>query len=518
MLVLLAAMPLWALLPGAVARASSLSDARGELYRQYGEQLAKLAAWCDEQKLADAAECTRHWLPPYNPTTVRLFVLPEVGDWQWPGKLDNAPPAAAAPVAPGDSPGAKVGSGDPSAAAGSPYRDKADDDPLTAWRARFRKLREAQAESLFALARQAITEGQPSLAQELILETAHENPDHKQARRLLGYLYTRDRWVTPFAAQQQAAGKVWHPRFGWLAKNHLARYERGERLYHERWISAAEDERVHSAIERGWQIESAHYLVTTNASLEAGVQLAEQLEQLYGFWQTLFGGYVAGEADLVRRFNSKAAIPRDLHKYKVVCFRDQGEYNATLRPEQPSIDRTLGIYFNSNHQAYFFAGAGQDPGTLHHEATHQLFQETRLTSRDVGKAGNFWIVEGIACYMESLTQQENGRSTVGSAKGGRLPAARQALVRDQFYVPLEKLVTYNVDTLQGEPNIAKLYSQAAGLATFLMNYDGGRYRGALIGYLEAVYTGRATTRTLAEKTGTSYEELDRQYREFVEHK
>lgn len=504
-----------AALPAALAHGDSASDARGEQYRQYGRQLAMLADWCDQQKLPDAAACTRQWLPPLEPGTVRLFVLPEVADWEWPGKLHNESASTPAPSDAGDPRKDTAPEGQPVAPA-SPYRDKADEDPLTQWRIRFRKLREAQAEALFALARQAITERRVSLAQELILETAHENPDHKQARRLLGYLYTHERWQTPFAVQQQSSGRVWHPRFGWLPKNQLARYERGERFFRNRWIGAEEDARLHSVIERGWQVESAHYQVTTNHSLEAGVQLAEQLERLYGFWQTLFAGYAVGEAELVRRFESRAALPRDLHKYKVVYFRDQDEYNATLRPNQPQIDKTLGIYFDTNHTAYFFAGDGQHPGTIHHEATHQLFQETRLTAKGVGNTGNFWIIEAIACYMESLTEHEGGYFTVGGATAGRMPAARQGLLKDGFYVPLEKLVGYSVASLQQDPKIAKLYSESAGLATFLMNYDSGRYRGALMAYLEAVYTGRATPRTLAERTGMKYEDLDRQYREFLE--
>ena len=42
-----------------------------------------------------------------------------------------------------------------------------------------------------------------------------------------------------------------------------------------------------------------------------------------------------------------------------------------------------------------------------------------------------------------------------------------------------------------------------------------RYREPLVRYLESIYTGRATTGTLAELTGTSYATLDEQYRAFM---
>jgi hypothetical protein len=69
--------------------------------------------------------------------------------------------------------------------------------------------------------------------------------------------------------------------------------------------------------------------------------------------------------------------------------------------------------------------------------------------------------------------------------------------------------------LQQDPRIATLYSQAAGLAHFLIHYDGGRYRDALVAYLVAVYTGRATPTALAELTGVPFNVLDQQYRQFL---
>src|SRR6185436_3173124 len=103
-------------------------------------------------------------------------------------------------------------------------------------------------------------------------------------------------WHTPFELKQIGAGKVWHERFGWLPKSHVERYERGQRYYQNRWMSEAEEKSLRSNIKQGWRVESDHYLVTTNHSLEEGVQLARRLEKLYAIWQQVFIGYAAGEA------------------------------------------------------------------------------------------------------------------------------------------------------------------------------------------------------------------------------
>ena len=127
---------------------------------------------------------------------------------------------------------------------------------------------------------------------------------------------------------------------------------------------------------------------------------------------------------------------------------------------------------------------------------------------------NFWITEGIACFMESL-QPTAAYTTLGGLQEGRLPAARHRLEHDQFYVPFERLVAYSAADLQRDPRIRTLYSQAAGQAAFLMLADEGRYRQAVTAYLRAVYRGSARPETLSRESGVSLKKLDSEYREFL---
>lgn len=366
-----------------------------------------------------------------------------------------------------------------------------------------------------ALARRALAEHQPSLAYQLVTETLRENPDHKLARRMLGYVRFHDAWHTPFAVKQLNAGKRWHDRFGWLPQGHVARYEKGERYYQGRWLTAEAETALRQDFKRGWRIESEHYSVTTNAGLTEGVQLSRRLEALYAIWQQTFIGYLATEGDLTKRLEGRAAR-REPRQHNVIYYRTREEYQSALRRLQPKIDITLGIYLNETRAAYFFAGEEQQPGTVYHEATHQLFHEASQVASDVGRQSNFWAIEGIACYMESLAEQEGGAYyTLGGANAGRVPAARHRLLTDDFYVPLAELVGLGMQQLQSDPRIQPLYSQSAGLADFFMHDGAGRYREPFVSYLTAIYRGRASERTLAELAGADYETLDRQYRAFL---
>jgi hypothetical protein len=192
---------------------------------------------------------------------------------------------------------------------------------------------------------------------------------------------------------------------------------------------------------------------------------------------------------------------------------------------QPRIAETVGIYFDAEEEAHFFAGGESDAeiknaGTLHHEAVHQLFQESRPSARSVGALANFWIIEGVATYFESLVEHEDERAgryyTIGEANAGRLPAARERLLTDGFYVPLSQLTTWGKDDLQRQPDLAKLYSQSAGLAAFFMDAEQARYREPLVQYLTDVYAGRDDGRTLARASGVRYEQLDAAYRRYLE--
>ena len=181
---------------------------------------------------------------------------------------------------------------------------------------------------------------------------------------------------------------------------------------------------------------------------------------------------------------------------------------------QPMIEKTIGYYAFDNHTAYFFAGDAADDAVLFHEGTHQLFQEMRPVSRDLPRKENFWVVEAVACYMESLAIGDEF-CTTGGADAGRMPAARKRVIDDGFYVPIAEMVTFNRDTLQHDNRVAKIYSESAGLANFLLHADGGRYRQPLIDYLIAVYSGKADANTLAKLTGRNYSQLDEEYRRFM---
>ncbi|NQU23992.1 MAG: hypothetical protein HQ567_22140 [Candidatus Nealsonbacteria bacterium] len=452
-----------------------VAEAR-QLRAKHQVDLEELAAWCRQRGLAEQAKQTQDLLGRRDPYKLYLPVLPE--------KVGRAELPADAPA------------------------------DVIEWDTRAAKLGREQANELYELARRAVRGRRLSLAYQLVLAAIRANPDHEAVRRIFGYQKYRDRWRTIYEAQQLRAGKVWHEKFGWLAKAYVRRYEEGYRRNGRDWITAEEDARAHADIHHGWVVETEHYAVRTNHSLEAGVMLGEKLETLFRIWRNLFLRYHATDAQVVALFDGRSRVQRS-QRFDVVFFRDRDDYNRSLRAAMPNIGMSIGVYFEQTRRAYFFAGEGYEDRTLFHEATHQLFHQSRRVAPNVGHRANFWIVEGIALFMESL-RREADYHVLGGFKDERLHAARYRLLEDNFHVPLDELTTYGMQKLQADKRIATIYSQAAGVTSFLVFYEDGRYRDALVAYLNAVYDGTDKPSTLADLTGTSYPELDKQYRRFIE--
>ncbi|MBM81222.1 MAG: hypothetical protein CMJ78_11595 [Planctomycetaceae bacterium] len=211
-----------------------------------------------------------------------------------------------------------------------------------------------------------------------------------------------------------------------------------------------------------------------------------------------------------RRRRSK---PHEVHFY-----RTKQEYISRLIKKIPQIAITNGLYLQNDRVAYFFYNPDPDvspESTIFHEATHQLFYESKPRNFGIAVKSDFWIVEGIACYMESFERNQNSFS-IGDANYIRFRAARYRLLKEDYYVPLATFRRMGMQEFQNHKDIRKNYSQASGLAQFFMDFDNGIYRDALIKHLTNLYSSRSSlsTTTIAEIIGTPFDQLDQQYREF----
>jgi hypothetical protein len=483
------------LLAGSAATSDAQTRSRGKrsrelplLQRHYGELQEKfrkacdeIARFCDEKNLTIEAEHIRSAARTVDSDELRLTPLPR-----------NVQPGL--------------------------RRDLPADEQY--WRAQLRFQEQEYSKELYLLSRRALAAGHVGFSYDLVREVALHDPDHAPARKILGFVRSGDEWMSPFEASMLRAKKRWHDQFGWLPYDHVERYVAGERYYRNRWISAAKEAELRRDFSNAWEVRTEHYLVRTNHSLEQGVELAKKLENFHGVFFHLMAGFFNTPEQMRQLFAGQNGTTSPPRPNVVHFYRTRDEYMQALRKEtnQP-VEITRGMYFPRNGIAFFFYDPDAEAdSTLYHEATHQLLSGSRPQTGEIGIRSDFWIIEGIACYMESF--HRHGESfSVGDPEHDRIRAAQAHLLNEQYYVPIREFTRMGMQAFQTAQEIRKNYSQAAALAHFFLHYENGLYRDALIEYLSQIYTPVKATRespeSLEDLTGVEAEELDGQYREYI---
>ena len=369
-------------------------------------------------------------------------------------------------------------------------------------------LRQQRADWFFAQAVAAIK--QPSNSEKavsaneamrLLARVLRENPDHAQARMGLGYVEHDGQWIWPNVGRRLDRGRTYSATKGWISRSR----QPGPAVQ-----SPRSDVKEPLPLARALTFESDHWEIRSTAGLAAAAELAGRLEQTRLVWLQAFGGFAVEPVELQQRL-SGSRKPRPTSSFTAVLLANRQQYIDELQRLEPRIAQTLGIYWTPTKTAWFFQGDEPPAKTIEHEATHQLFAESRWTNRLAGEQCGMWALEAVACYMESLEPTTFG-FTLGGRNAGRVPAARERLLEDGFLIPLRELCGLGRVELQRDPRLPQIYSQISGLADFFLNGESGRFRDAFVDYLRLIYRGTARPDSLWKCCGCSPEQLDEAYR------
>jgi len=407
-------------------------------------------------------------------------------------------------------------------------------------RAKFAEIRSEAASKLFEVAQRAAKSDPPrySLASLCLRSVLERHPDHSEARRLLGYVRHDDGWARPFAVRKLKEGNVNDPTYGWVPSDwppHLKRGElpaplgRGQRK--ERWLPAAEADRLRSGWDPPWQITTEHFKLLTSVPLAEAIRFGRRLEAFHDLFTALLADILGENLPLVRRFRDPAMTGEpDYQPHVVYYFASKSEYVDFFQNKAgaPDLEQSLGYYEppkpgRKRAPAYFFRDPdGQLPveANLYHEVSHQLLFETAGSNAYTKNAGNYWVFEGLGTYFETVSPQEDGSLEVGGLVGRRIEEAFKSLVDQKREIPLAHFIALDQQEFKKDnPRIFLYYQQAMALAVFLMQWRDGTYRDAFLDYVHDAYRGRikrTTGRSLQDRLGQPYETLDRQFLTFLE--
>ncbi|QEG38384.1 leucine-rich repeat domain-containing protein [Roseimaritima ulvae] len=310
-----------------------------------------------------------------------------------------------------------------------------------------------RSKQLFAEARQAAIAGQTEAAFNKLWQAHHTNPADAAVRRALALPPRK------IAEPLVRPGRGAPPILGWRPRTYL-------------------------------QCETPHFAVYSTASRAMTIAVAERLERFYWVWSQVFFPLWEGRTDIRRGIQGGGGIGSGNEKLQVVLFRDADAYVENLQRHVPGVERSTGFYSDQQRCTFLFAGRGADPATWYHELTHQLLREaTRSKLRVVdrpGETAEFWLIEGIACYMESVRFGPT-YALVGGWESPRLQYARYRWLSAGDRMTLAELVPTGRQSAQQLDDIARWYAHAAAYTHLLMDNGLQDGRASVFAKLQQLY-------------------------------
>ncbi len=313
------------------------------------------------------------------------------------------------------------------------------------------------------------------LASQCLRAVIERQPDHREARRLLGFVPHQGGWATPFAVGQLQKGNVSHSDFrlgtcrtgcptstdGELPAPPTSRGQKKTR-----WLPAEAADRLRAEWNPPWQISTEHFEIQTNVTLAETIRFGRRLEAFHDLFMTLMADILVDKLPLVRRFKDPSMTGEPASKpHLVYYFATRDEYVDTSRPDtgEKIATGSLGFYDppkpgkGGRAPAYFFRDPnGQIPvmATLYHEVSHQLLFETAGPNAYNKNVGNYWVFEGLGTYFETVSPQADGSLEVGGFVGVRIEEAIKSLVGKGRAIPLDEFVAMGEDAFMRDDPIS----------------------------------------------------------------
>ena len=324
------------------------------------------------------------------------------------------------------------------------------------WKTRFELLRRRHALHLLKLVDAQLDAKQEPEAYRLLWRAYRENPQNKQLQFVLQSFLTATDSESKLRLSTTA-----HPKFGWPAKT-----------FH--------------------RVQLPHFRVVSNAAKDVIANWTEQLEKIFVVWTQAYPDLWLAPGAIRHRLAGRNVPLERKAEMNVVLFESREDYVSQLGKSEVRIENSVGYYAPKDTTSYFYVENNQVPfATLVHELTHQILQESSLLrgSEPWETKSDFWVVEAIALHAESMWIGKDW-ATIGGWESPRLQVGRYRMLRDDYWLDWEDLRSHSAESWKQQPEIAKAYTQSAGLAHLWLDDLDPAKREAFFSYLTSVYRGK----------------------------
>jgi hypothetical protein len=374
---------------------------------------------------------------------------------------------------------------------------------------------DANAKRLFELATKCMKFGLFTRAYDLINAVVEADPDHKQARDVLGYAWesAKKQWITKWEIEKQKKFFLSKEGEGWVEKAHEKDWKEGKREFQGKWIPKEKEEEYRKRNNYNpYTVESEHFEVQTNLGRAKAFDYATRLENFYRqFFRVYIGFY-----DQIQGAKLLFNIEKMKNKHRVFLFPSQVEYLDYVRSEMSNekvIKGRAGFYSPAHRRSFFYWTDDKSTlSTLYHEVTHQLFDETK-EGRGNSK-GNNWVVEGIATYMETW-EEVDGKWSPGKKVDIEILLEAKAYLSQHPTWSLFDFVKLEYKEFQETPDSRLHYGLGCGLCHFFLHYGDEVYKERFIQFLSAYYGGKVEEASLATYMKVDFATLEKQFKEYM---
>lgn len=353
--------------------------------------------------------------------------------------------------------------------------------------------------ALAALAADCRRADQPGFEEMAWRRILDDDPDHREARKRLGYAQIDGRWLTRWAAAK--ARKGWRPyqAHGWVPKEDLARLEKGLLPLGKEWLPRSEAAASAGSWEKAMVLLDDKWELRSNASYERSLELLSLLGQEHDLLTDLFEGEIK--------------LLENAQRYRVNFHASRASYDEA-NPEQRGQSNVLGFFSPVSNTGNFYELPGKGMSTecvMLHEAMHQITHNL-MRFNMTGGAPNFFLVEGFADYLSMYEPASPGGELrlcplKEYVRWGRL----RDLYRQGAAHPLKGFVELPQSGYESDE-----YAQGSIFCRYLLHGAGGRYRKGFIRYVTITrIQGDMTTRRFAECLGKPPEAFDAELEAYV---
>lgn len=331
------------------------------------------------------------------------------------------------------------------------------------------------------------------------------NPNHEGARKNLGYVKYKDKWMTQ--DEMTAQGLV-NYKEKWMTHEEAMKVQ-GYVKFEDQWITSKEDKFIKELIkklvppkgvldkpgaddenlpwEKARKKETDHFIIKTNLSVDSLNDICYLLEYAYLNYQDLFG------CEQLKGLKLLVMVSKNKDEFKKIYYNLVGAnpppgYGAVYIPASNPDNKSKQNYLLC---FYDLAKGHELSRSLLHECTHYAMD--LVEEKNYCTLGPIWFLEGWTTYYEA-SKLEGKRFVTNIINQAWLPLIKDAFNK-QTYIKLKDFINLSLkEYVCGGSQLGKQnYAQGWSLIYFLLNGQSGKYKSGLQEYIEAWKKGKLVT-------------------------